>query len=157
MGQEWIQILKSGNNAYSQRKYAQASGLYTEVLSETERNLRQVIVLSGDNIKKVQEFCLCSKIAGDALLKNGQIAEAERKYLTAADKLKPFISNLKNPLPYRALVLTEFKSLFYELAGLYTSYNQVDKLYALVENNIPLLKKWAGELQMISQANQNLN
>lgn len=157
MGQEWIQVLKKGNKAFEQQRYSQASELFTEVLAEAKRNLRQVIVLSGENIKAVQEFCLCSRVAGDALLKDGRVAEAERIYLTAADTLKPFISNLNNPLPYRALVLTEFKSMFYELADLYISNEQVGRLHAYVEKNIPMLKKWAGELHMLSQPDRNLN
>jgi tetratricopeptide (TPR) repeat protein len=157
MGQEWIQVLKKGNKAFKQQEYSQASELFTEVLAEAKRNLRQVTVLSGENIEAVQEFCFCSKVAGNALLKNGQVSEAERKYLLAAEELKPFISNLNNPLPYRALVLTEFKSLFYKLADLYISNEQVDRLNAYVEKNAPMLKKWAEDLQLISQSVKNLN
>ena len=157
MGQEYVKIFKKGNKAFEQQKYSQASELFSEVLEEAKRNLRQVIFLSGENIKAVQEFCLCSKVAGSALLKNGQVIEAERKLLLAAEELKPFISNLNNPLPYRALVLTEFKSIFYDLAGLYVFNEQIDKLDTCVKKNQALLIKWAGELQLISQAINNLN
>ena len=157
MGQEWIKIIKKANSAFSQQEYSQASGLFTQVLAETRRNLRQVIILSGKNIIAVQEFALCSRVAANALLKNGQAHEAERMYLAAADKLKPFISNLNNPLLYRALVLSEFKLLFYELADLYVSNEQSDKLNAYAEKNQALLKKWAEELQMVRLSERNLN
>lgn len=157
MGQEWIQILKKGNGAFRQKKYTQASGHYMEVLAELRENLRRVVILSGKSTNVVQEFSLCSRLAGKALLKNGQVLEAERIYLTAADKLILFISNLNNPLPYRALVVTEFKTLFYELAHLYTSNEQLDKLNAYVAKNSPILKNWARNLQMISQPARNLN
>ncbi len=157
MGQEYIKILKKGNKAFRQQKSSQASELFTEVLAEAKRNLRQVMVLSKDNVQTIQEFCLCSRAAGNALLKDGRVAEAGRIYLTAGDKLKPFISNLNNPLPCRALVMTEFKSLFYELVELYISNGQLDRLNTYVEKNTPMLKKWAGELQMSSQPAENLN
>ena len=157
MGQEWIKIIKKANRAFSQQEYSQASGLFTQVLAETRRNLRQVIILSRKNINAVQEFALCSRVAANALLKNGQVREAENIYHIATEALKPFISNLNNPLPYRALVLSEFKLLFYGLADLYVSNEQIDKLKAYVEKNILILKNWAGELQMISQSARNLN
>ena len=116
-----------------------------------------MVILSGKSIKAVQEFSLCSRLAGKALLKNGQIKEAERIYLTAADKLKPYISNLNNPLSYRALVVTEFKLIFYELAGLYITNEQLDSLNAYAEKKLPILKNWAEELQMVSQSEKNLN
>ena len=100
---------------------------------------------------------MCSRLAGKALMKDGQVHEAERMYLAAADKLKPFISNLNNPLPYRALVVTEFKLLFYELADLYIFNEQLNKLNAYAEKNTPVLKNWAGELQMVSQSERNVN
>jgi hypothetical protein len=157
MGQEWIQILKKGNWAFRQQKYTQASGFYMEVLAELRKNLRQVVILSGKSPNAVQEFSFCSRLAGKALLKNGQVHEAERIYLTAADKLILFISNLNNPLPYRALMVNEFRLLFYELAHLYISNEQLDRLNAYVEENSPMLKKWARELQLISKSVRNLN
>lgn len=157
MGQEGLEIIKKANRAFSRREYSQASGLFTQVLAETRRNLRQVIILSRKNINAIQEFALCSRLAGKALMKDGQVHEAERMYLAAADKLKPFISNLNNPLPYRALVVTEFKLLFYELADLYIFNEQLDKLNAYAEKNTPVLKNWAGELQMVSQSERNVN
>jgi len=62
MGHEWIEIIKR-NKAFSQKQYSQACGLYTEVLAEAGRNLRQVLILSEENINAVQEFCLCSRVA----------------------------------------------------------------------------------------------
>jgi hypothetical protein len=157
MGREWIKIIKKANRAFSQQEYSQASGLFTQVLAETRRNLRQVIILSRKNINAVQEFALCSRVAANALLKNGQVREAERIYHIANEALKPLISNLNNPLPYRALVLSEFKLLFYGLADLYVSNEQVDRLNAHVKKNQALLIKWAEERQMMSQCGKNLN
>jgi hypothetical protein len=157
MGQEWIEIIKKGNKAFSRKQYSQACGLYSEVLAEAGRNLRQVIILSRENITTVQEFCLCSRVAANALLKNGQATEAERIYCNAASELKPFISNLNNPLLYRALLFTEFKLIFYGLADLYVSNKQLDRLNAYMRKNNSLLKKWSEELQMISQLDGNLN
>ncbi len=157
MGYEWIEIIKKGNKAFSQKQYPQACELYTEVWAEAGRNLRQVLILSAENIDAVQEYCLCSRVAANALLKNGQASEAERIYAIAAGELKLFISNLNNPLPYRALVFTEFKLIFYDLANLYVFTRQSDKLNAYVRKNTSLLKNWAEELQMISQYDQSLN
>lgn len=157
MGQEGIEIIKKASRAFSRQEYAQASGLFTQVLTETRGSLRQVTVLSKKSIKAIQEFALCSRLAGKAMIKDGQVHEAERVYLNAADKLKPFISNLNNPLPYRAVVMTEFKLLFYELADLYVTNAQLDKLNTYVEKNTPVLKSWERELQMVSQFKRNLN
>jgi len=59
-------------------------------------------------------------VAANALLKNGEVAR-QKKYTIAAGKLKQFISNLNNPLHYRALLFTEFRLIFYDLANLYVS------------------------------------
>lgn len=157
MGQEGIENIKKASRAFSRQEYAQASGLFTQVLTETRGNLRQVTILSRKSITAIQEFALCSRLAGKAMIKDGQVHEAERVYLDAAEKLKPFISNLNNRLPYRALVMTEFKLLFYELAGLYVSNAPLDKLNAYAEKNTPVLESWARELQMVSQSGRNLN
>ena len=100
---------------------------------------------------------MCSRLTGKAMIKIGRVHEAERVYLDAAEKLKPFISNLNNTLPYRAVVMTEFKLLFYELADLYVTNAQVDKLNTYVEKNTPVLESWERELQMVSQYGRNLN
>ncbi len=157
MGHQWIEIMKEGNKAFSRKQYPQACELYTEVWAEAGRNLRQVLILSAENIDTVQEFCLCSRIAANALLKNGQAGEAERIYAVAAGELKLFISNLNNPLAYRALLFTEFKLIFYDLANLYVFNKQSDKLNTYVRKNTSLLKNWAEELQRISQCDRNLN
>ena len=157
MGQEGMEIIRKASRAFSRQEYAQASGLFTQVLTETRGNLRQVTILSRKSINAIQEFAFCSRLAGKAMIKDGQVHEAERVYLDAAEKLKPFISNLNNRLPYRALVMTEFKLLFYELAGLYVSNAQLDKLNTYVEKNTPVLESWARELQMVSQSERNLN
>lgn len=157
MGQEWIEVIKKGNRAFSRRKYSKASVLFTQVLVETKRNLRQVNNLSRKNINMIQEFALCSRLAGKALMKNKEPHEAERVYLAAADKMRPFISNLNNPLPYRALLMTEYKLLVYDLANFYASNELFESLIAFTEKNTPTLKSWAIELQMISQSGRNLN
>lgn len=157
MGHQWIEIIEKGNKAFSRKQYPEACELYTEVWAEAGRNLRQVLILSAENMHAIQEFCLCSRAAANARLKNGQAGEAERIYAMAARELKLFISNLNNPLPYRALVFAEFKLLFYDLANLYVSNKQLDKLNAYARENTSLLKNWAEELQMISQYDRNLN
>ncbi len=157
MGQEWIEVIKRANTAFSQQEYSQASGLFRQVLAETKRNLRPVVILNSKNINAVQEFSLCSRVTANVLLKNGQIRDAERIYQKAAELLKPFISNLNNPLLYRALVLSEFKLLFYDQARLYVSNHLLDELDVYIRKNYPLLKKWADERQMISLHGQFLN
>lgn len=157
MGQELIEIIKKANRAFSHQEYSQASGLFMQVLAETRKNLRPVVILCRKNVNAVQEFALCSRVAANALLKNGQVREAERIYHLASEALKPFISNLTNPLPYRALVLSEFKLLFYGLANLYVSNHLLEELDIYVRENNPLLIKWAEERQMMSQYSKNLN
>ncbi len=157
MRQKWIEIIKKANTAFSQQDYSQASGLFMQVLAETRRNLRELVILSKKNVNAIQEFTLCSRVAANALLKNGQVREAEKTYHLATNALKPFISNLTNPLPYRALVLSEFKLLFYDLADLYVSNHLLDELSVYVSENNPLLIRWAEDQQMMSQYNKNLN
>lgn len=155
MGQEWIEVIKKANTAFSKEEYSQASGLFKKVLAETKRNLRLVVILSKTNMLTVQEFALCSRVAANALLRNGQVREAEQIYLNATEALKPFISNLASPLFYRALVLSEFKMLFYVLADLYVSNQMLEELDIFVRENTPLLNTWAEEQQIMSQYNIN--
>lgn len=157
MGQEWLEIIKKANCAFDQQEYSQASVLFTQVLAETRKNLRPVLILSNKNINAVQEFSMCSRVAANALLKNGQISKAERIYHLANEVLKPFISNLNNPLLYRALILSEFKLLFYDQARLYASNHLLDELDVYIRKNFPLLNKWTEEREMMNQYGKNLN
>ncbi len=157
MGQEWLEIIKRANTAFNQQNYSQASGLFRQVLAETRRNLRLVLILSRKNINAVQEYSLCSRVAANALLKNGQVKEAERIYQIATKALKPFISNLHKSLIYKGLILSKFKLLFYGLADLYVSNHLFDELGVYVRENNPLLNKWTEEQQMMSQYGKNLN
>lgn len=155
MGQEWIKIIKKANSAFSQKEYSEASVLFKKVLAETRRNLHLVVILDKITTQIVQEYALCSRVAANALLKDGQVREAEVIYLKATKTLKPFISNLASPLSYRALILSEFKMLFYALADLYVSNHMLDELDIYVRGNNLSLSKWAQEQQIIAQYSSN--
>ncbi|ALJ00456.1 hypothetical protein [Rufibacter tibetensis] len=90
-------------------------------------------------------------------MENEQPHDAEKVYLSAIEKMKSFISNLNNPLLYRAMLVTELKLLFYELASFYATKMQFDSLHAFTEKNTPALKSWPVELEMISQSGLNPN
>ncbi|MBZ9731577.1 hypothetical protein LB467_17970 [Salegentibacter sp. JZCK2] len=155
MGHKWIEKLEKGNTAFKQERYFQASGYYKNVLAEMKKNLKKLDLLNKHNFQVVIEFCECTQLAGKAAQKEGQWEEAEAIYKKASDDLVPFISNFNNGLAYRAFTVTEFKNIFYELAGMYISNHQERKLKAHVREYQPIIVKWAKELSMFSRAGMN--
>lgn len=158
MGQKWIEILNDGNTAFERRQYRLASAYYTQVLAEAKKSLKQLNnLVSEDNISVVTEFCSCTRFAANAARENGQLAQAEAIYLEASEALAPFISNLGNRIVCRALTMTEFKNIFYDLLSLYASTRQMDKLKTYVKVHQPLLVGWAKELMMVGTAGIGMN
>lgn len=151
MGQHWNKILKEGNMAFKEEKYSLASDYYRKVLAEAKKNLKQLNLLTKNNYQIVSEFCECTQLAGKAAQKEGQWEEAEAIYKDASDDLVPFISNFNNGQAYRVFTVTEFKNIFYELAGMYISNHQERKLKAHVREYQPIIVKWAKELSMFSR------
>jgi hypothetical protein len=158
MGQQWIEILNEGNVAFEEGQYRIASAYYAQVLAEVKKGLKQLnSVVSQDSISVVNEFCSCTRLAAMATLENGQPAQAEALYLEAKELLALFISNLNNRFLYRALVLTEFKNMCYDLFGLYKAIRQIDRLNEFTKAHHPMLIRWFKEMKMVDQSGMEMN
>lgn len=140
-----------------QRQYCLASSRYLKVLQEAQRNLKGLGTLSGKNIHLVIDFALCSRVAAKAVLKSGDLAEAENICLRASEALTPIISNLNNKQIFRAITFTHFKNIYYDLAYLLGSGGQMDKLYSYVNFHAAMVATWTEELKMVSNANLRMN